>query len=214
MVSFCDLPLSQVRTHLRIYGNYGIGLRKDWGKANGVSPVLYSYRESSFLDHLRKVIHENLDEGSRNEPLNPKFYRRVFGILSFLKQYEGDFKRRDQDYPNLRFYNEREWRYVPDTIPEDLQQRQRPEYKDLSECLISEEFNDPITLQENNRSIAQDFFRIKFQPKDIKYIIVADENEIGTMIHSIHDIKDKYSKDDLDLLTSRIISSQQIKDDF
>jgi hypothetical protein len=32
MVCFCDLPLSQTSFHLSVYGDYGIGLTKDWGK--------------------------------------------------------------------------------------------------------------------------------------------------------------------------------------
>ena len=46
LVSFCDLPLSLIRNHLKEYGNYGIGLKKNWGLRNGVTPVMYThYRE-------------------------------------------------------------------------------------------------------------------------------------------------------------------------
>src|SRR5437660_12748311 len=39
MVCFCDLPLSQTGFHLSVYGDYGIGLTKEWGKRNGIAPV-------------------------------------------------------------------------------------------------------------------------------------------------------------------------------
>jgi hypothetical protein len=38
IVCFCDLPLSLIRTHLKKYGSFGIGLDKNWGKKTGWRP--------------------------------------------------------------------------------------------------------------------------------------------------------------------------------
>src|SRR5258706_146407 len=41
MICFCDLPLFLIKRHLTFYGCYGIGMSKEWGESNGVTPVLY-----------------------------------------------------------------------------------------------------------------------------------------------------------------------------
>ena len=47
LVSFCDIPISQVKRHTKTYGSYAIGLKKDWGMRNGVNPVVYAYPDST-----------------------------------------------------------------------------------------------------------------------------------------------------------------------
>ena len=32
MICFCDIPLSQINNHIATYGEYGIGMSKEWGK--------------------------------------------------------------------------------------------------------------------------------------------------------------------------------------
>ena len=41
MVCFCDIPLSRVNEHVSFYGEYGLGLTKDWAVRNGITPVQY-----------------------------------------------------------------------------------------------------------------------------------------------------------------------------
>src|SRR5687767_2676126 len=49
LVSFCDLTIMQLTgdsLHRESYGEYGLGLTKEWGIKNGVSPVIYVHKES------------------------------------------------------------------------------------------------------------------------------------------------------------------------
>ncbi|HYX09422.1 MAG TPA: abortive infection system antitoxin AbiGi family protein, partial [Bacteroidales bacterium] len=40
-VCFTDLPSDQIANHIDQYGKYVIGLSKDWGIANGITPIRY-----------------------------------------------------------------------------------------------------------------------------------------------------------------------------
>ncbi|MFA6977845.1 MAG: abortive infection system antitoxin AbiGi family protein [Ignavibacteriaceae bacterium] len=214
MVCFCDLPLSQIKTHLRLYGNYGIGMNKLWGQKNGISPVLYSYRGSYFFRHIRDILTETSQSLANPNNQSLKYEKRFIGILSFIKPYLGPFWRKDNYIPSVRFYDEREWRYVPETLPNKAAGFSDPDLFSIADILQKEDFLNPVKLADNNRKIARDKFRIPFSPNDIKYLIVSEENEILPLIKSIREIKGKYSHDEVDLLTSRIISSSQIIDDF
>ena len=52
MVCFCDIPLSQIHKHTNTYGCYALGLTKEWGKRNGISPVLYTFKEASSAKNI------------------------------------------------------------------------------------------------------------------------------------------------------------------
>lgn len=55
MVCFCDIPLSQINNHRKIYGDYGIGLSKDWIEQNNISPVLYAHKNSEITGALLRI---------------------------------------------------------------------------------------------------------------------------------------------------------------
>ena len=57
--------------------------------------------------------------------------------------------------------------------------------------------------------------RLSFVPNDIKFIIVKKEQEILPMLDKEINIKrDKFSYKDVQLLTTRIISMESIKENF
>ncbi len=55
MVCFCDIPLSQITNHTSVYGNYGIGLTKEWGINKGLNPIMYSLNNSIATVNFKEI---------------------------------------------------------------------------------------------------------------------------------------------------------------
>lgn len=196
MVSFCDLPLSLIKNHLNHYGKYGIGLSKAWGIAKGITPVLYIHNNSillSLVDELHPLIK------TRNA-MDFELSKTIY--TSYVKPYEGTAFRHGEYIKSVRFYDEREWRYVPNT----------------KSAFDSAFLSKDIYLFSIHKKLLEEKFaqqyKLTFTPNDIHYIIVEKETEILPMIRDIEKIKGKYNLDDVRILTTRIISSERIKEDF
>jgi hypothetical protein len=123
----------------------------------------------------------------------------VARLLLLLKPYLGRFWRANKWIENVRFYDEREWRFVA------AQDGKTP-------ALNKEPFMDSTTRDKANEAIAA--VRLPFTPSDIKYVIVSSETEVLPVIRDLERIKGKYSLDEVKVLTSRVISAEQIREDF
>ncbi len=202
MTCFCDLTLSNTGKHLHTYGNYGIGLTKDWGKRNGLNPILYVHANSV----LWKDIHESslvIQEQIRQNILfDDDLIKGITRLKFFIKPYEDDYLRNGEIIPNVRFYDEREWRFVP-TSPDN--EFYFMEKQDFINSAKREEWNNKLPESAT----------LEFTPDDIRYIVVEREDEISKMVDEIMHIKgDKYTCNQLKILTTRIISAEQIREDF
>ncbi len=214
MVCFCDVPLSHVNYHTETYGYYCIGLAKEWGKDNGINPIMYSL-PNSYSTLLLKQSFGDL------YPLNPELvlYKThqpdlaaqnvttmLYSFFTFLKPYEGEvwkdgapIKRR------VRFYDEREWRYVPAL--------NRLNDLGLIPIMSQNQYNDSSIRNQCNETLQQSF-RLEFTAQDVKYIIVREEDEVLKMAEKIESLKHRYSDGEIKLLTTRIMSMHQILEDF
>ena len=198
MVCFCDIPLSQTQAHMKAYGSYALGLTKSWGRRLGVSPVLYAYAGAAtaiaVIDlHLQiEVLRGTFDDGAEFSPDTER-------LMCFVKPYEGRLPRPGRKSKPVRFYDEREWRYVPPAPWRALQRR------DFADEKVRRLANADVRTR----------FRLSFEPSDIRYIVVATEDEIGPMISEVRRIKTpKYSQNDIAILSTRIVSAAQIAADF
>ena len=229
MISFCDIPISHITSHTEKYGNYGIGLSKEWAESNGINPVLYLEEYSSstrLIEPLIRDVIENDPYGNfrtfliwetKDNIATPKDIvdrerdlkiNAVVGQLSFIKNYKGELKRKGRIGIQYRFYDEREWRYVPvaSTMSDDS-----PLFLPI---LTKNEYDG----QRGISSLKKEFIKgggLKFESKDIEYIFVKKESEIPIFIKAIRKSKNIYkNNDDLDLLISKILSIERIKNDF
>ena len=199
IVCFCDIPLSNMAEHTQKYGNYAIGIKKTWAIEQGVTPVLYVHDNSSFIGHGLDALNWSLELGEKDsEHLNERL-AQVMSMFFMMKPYEG-YQERDGKRKKVRFYDEREWRYFP------------PIGGDHLNFLTEEKFNDKT--QRDSLNTYNEQYGVDFNPDVINYIIVEKEDEIVPLIHELYSIKGNFSHNSVELLASRIISMDRIREDF
>ena len=102
----------------------------------------------------------------------------------------------------IRCYDEREWRYVP---------KKTGAVGDWS--IGPDIYTNKKRLKEANAQNGEQY-KLSFGPNDIKYVIVKKESERLSIIDAIEMIKRKYTPNVVRKLTSRILTSKQIEEDF
>ena len=154
MTCFCDIRLSNISTHIKEYGNYGIGLKKEWGIAKGLNPVHYITSDSSFFDSFANMV--------KDLKSNTDSFMNVF---VFFKPYKGM-----QNKKMRNFYNEREWRYIPKDI--DIQ----------TMLLRKKAYNDIAIRTKINEILEKPEYSLDFSFSDIKYIVIKEDSDKKTVI--------------------------------
>jgi len=187
---FCDIPLSKIKSHLNWYGNYGLGIKKTFLQNHGVSPVVYIHHNSLWILNLILGT-TNLDSDA-------------IPIIPYLKRYFGDDFRLNEDGTPKRkfkkFYDEREWRYVPKQKIELL----ADEEDTLDYCL-----NQVIRKNSNHPLVGA---TIPLHPDVIEYIIIHNFYEYKELKQKLRNI---YSDDnEYELMLSKILFSERIMRDF
>ena len=197
MVSFCDIPLSQVKEHISKYGAYALGLSKDWAKAQGLCPVQYVASGSFYAKSLRRNI---VGDDGPNSIMNYLDSVEI-DLGRYCKMYEGPLVRPKKTYNSYRFYDEREWRYVPERSD------------DFPAVIAVDQYRTKEQKDEANSAFGD--LRLKFGPEDIRYIIVDGEDDIPLFIDTIRRAKGtNYSHSEVERLTTRILTKSQIENDF
>ena len=199
MVCFCDIPLSNIADHTQKYGNYAIGIKKRWAIEQGVTPILYVHDNSSFIKQGLDALKWSLELSEKDKGHLSERLAQVMSMFFMMKPYEG-YQERYGKRKKVRFYDEREWRYIPPIGGNHLN------------FLTDEMFNDNIQRESLNSFNEQ--YGVIFNPDVINYIIVEREDEIVPLMHELHSIKGNFSYKSVELLSSRIISMDRIREDF
>lgn len=198
IVCFCDIPLSRVDEHVDFYGNYGIGVTREWAESNRLAPILYLRENTEPHEALKQLFINNI---------NSKFYSNagfhINTLLANVKPTEGTM-RFGEDVVRKEFYQENEWRFSI-TVP-DMSAGIRP-------WLSEEEFRNKEVLDGHNAK-NKELSSLKISPSDIKYLFVKSDSDIPLLVNFIQTELDMYPSHDIKILLSRIISLETISRDL
>lgn len=201
MVSFSDIPLSELGYHIDSYGSYGIGLKKEWAKKNGLNPVLYFDNKSTIGGTIRKDFADIYGKAHKGE-LDKSLVKTIFEILSYSKNYEGTLNTKKITREHYRFSDEREWRFVPDE-----------KMLNGADSYIGKKIYDSDEEKKLANSKLEEL-RLTFEPDDINYVFVEKESEIEEIIGILRSSNSSKPHNSVERLLTRILTTEQIKTDI
>lgn len=218
MLCFCDIRLSEVHEHIDWYGSYGIGMKSSWAIKNGLTPIQY-YNKNSFaikdygrgLRNMRASFKKDII-GNVEYRSVPEWYFDIYTNVWFMKEYRGkQVHRKTQSEKFKKFYDEREWRYIPSfrklkALPEGVPMS-------IGKSDIEKYRNDLEYRNKMNEKLGEVTI-LNYSPEDIAYIIIQNEEERIETINYIRNSKRGYSETEVAILVSKILSLEQIQNDF
>lgn len=190
MKCFCDIPLGMIKKHLSNYGKFGIGITKEYAKKNTFSPVIYFHENSDTLKRYLKLLKKT------------DIFNAPHSLLPYFKIVERKHASQNGNILKDRFYDEREWRYIPTD----------PKFIDFT-GFDKEEIRN-TRLDYENKNIDNDLIKyvLPFEFSDITYIFVQQQDDVDKVIEEIRSLK--INELEQDRLITKMITSRQIERDF
>lgn len=172
MCSFCDIPFSRIESHTALYGEYGIGLRQDWGVKNGLNPVMYINPTSTLAKDLRAVLYKGKLVDEMGRLVDEFAFDAALSVFSHIKPISG-LSYRTTPPTQTEFHLECEWRWVPC----DLRRGCFYEGKFL---VAPDEFRDASFIENAHAETYK--FGLPFSLFDLTYLIVRDTDEVARLV--------------------------------
>ena len=179
MVCFCDIPFDKTKKHRERYGNYGIVLSEKWKLNKGLNPIFYVQSESFLANVFANFasmtpsfipIIKNKEYGIEVPLTLAKVGKNLTYITYFLKQFENkkkviiDYEGKIRTFEKRKFYDEREWRFIPF------------EADNKDELFISIwDYDNPEKLSLAHKKLEK--YKLTFDYDDVKYLIATTEKE-------------------------------------
>jgi hypothetical protein len=161
MVSFCDIPLGMAAEHKAAYGDFMVGLNKDWGKQAKVTPLLYIYDGSPIAEHVAKYGRALLAG-----QLTPDKLGDLLPLVPYMKPVTGFFPGKKYTHHTTEckdFDEEMEWRYVPHEL--------------LHTIYTEDIFEDDAFKRKQQRNETSLNRRLTFSADDVELIVVRTEED-------------------------------------
>ncbi|MBO7101165.1 MAG: hypothetical protein J6V98_04000 [Bacteroidales bacterium] len=161
MISVSDYPFSEIGNNQWTYGDFCIGFNQKWGEKTGFSPVCYCSYGSRILQQLNGLLRIATKYGPSN------LVDWVMYMFAQMKFVEAPLETKNQLFEKYRFYDEREWRVIPNKPVLDK--------AGLKPYLTEKDYKD-YKEKNNGKSLLE--IGVDFQYEDIHYIIVETKEDV------------------------------------
>ncbi len=200
MICFCDINLTKLKLHAKKYGDYGIGIKKEWAYKNvDIEPIHYVNPNSNEVIDFRDAFFEALSNSNKD---SEKVSNYLSTSLLYMKPIFGKMDNGEKtDF--YCFHDEREWRYIPHIDEKNIDLILRDKYLTDAYKMISNE-----TLRLNEK------YWLKFSPEDINYIIVENEKEAIKLAEYIYTLEDRYTRNQILGMISKILILNNLGKDW
>ncbi|WP_179400669.1 abortive infection system antitoxin AbiGi family protein [Burkholderia guangdongensis] len=201
MVCFCDIPLGRVDQHVQQYGNYGIGMSRTWAVRNRLNPVIYLSSTSMLGDSVQNLNSEllQMDEAVKKKPR-----RNFLEIARNIKPLTGSMKVKGVMIDNVDFYQESEWRYVPD-------------HDQIDFFIPRSKWDTDGVIEAANKKTFEHCL-LGFNADDIRYLFVEKDADIPELVDfmrsSASGLGKRFTDEDMKILQTRIVSQESLAQDL